>query len=70
MDVETDMRLVDRDDFKMICERCGSLTVTMPLEALPAPLSILKCGRCGAPRGTLQSLRKRSMQVGLNYPGL
>jgi hypothetical protein len=70
MDVEIDMTPVDRDDFKMICEQCGSLTVTMPLEALPAPQSILNCGRCGAPRGTLQSLRKRSTQVGLKHPGL
>jgi hypothetical protein len=50
------------NDFKLVCDDCGSLTVTLPFEADPDPQSILKCGRCGTERGTLQSLRERSLK--------
>ena len=65
MDCETEKVLVDPTDYKMICEQCGSMTITLPLELIPSPQSVLTCGRCGAPRGTLQSLRDRSNRVGL-----
>jgi hypothetical protein len=70
MDVEADEAPTGQADYKMICEQCGSLTVALPMEALPAPLSILKCGRCGAPRGTLEALRKRSELADLKLRGL
>ena len=70
MDVEAGDAPTDNGDFKMICEQCGSLTVALPLEASPAPQSVLNCGRCGAPRGTLQALRKRSALADLKLRGL
>ena len=68
MDVETKVSLMNGQTFKLVCERCGSLTVALPIEAQPDPCSILKCGRCGSPRGTLQSLRDTSIQAGIRYP--
>jgi hypothetical protein len=57
MGVETSVTLMGGQTFKLVCEQCGSLTVALPIEAQPDPCSVLKCGRCGSPRGTLQSLR-------------
>ena len=68
MDVETKITLMDRQTFKLVCEQCGSLAVALPIEAQPDPCSILKCGRCGSPRGTLQSLRDTSIQAGIRHP--
>jgi hypothetical protein len=65
MNVETNVALQDSQKYKLVCEQCGSLTVALPIEAQPNPCSILKCGRCGSPRGTLQSLRDTSIQAGI-----
>jgi hypothetical protein len=46
--------------FKLVCDSCGSLTIVLPNEADSAPFAVLKCGRCGSPRGTLQALREMS----------
>jgi hypothetical protein len=70
MNCETEEASADLGDYKMICEQCGSLTITLPLEAQSSPHSLLTCGRCGAPRGTLQSLRNRSVRVDPRWPGL
>jgi hypothetical protein len=63
MSVAANASLKDRQKFKLVCEQCGSLTVALPIEPQPGPCSVLKCGRCGSPRGTLQSLRDASIQV-------
>lgn len=68
MGVEPNVALMDMKAFKPVCEQCGSLTVALPVEARPDPCSILKCGRCGSPRGTLQSLRDTSIQAGSRHP--
>jgi len=68
MAIETTVAMMDGQTFKPICEQCGSLTVALPIEAEPDPFSILKCGRCGSPRGTLQSLRDTSIQAGARHP--
>jgi hypothetical protein len=68
MGVETSVTLTGGQTFKLVCEQCGSLTVALPVEAQPDPCSILKCGRCGSPRGTLQSLRDTSIQAGIRHP--
>ena len=68
MDVETKIILMNGQTFKLVCEQCGSLTVALPIEAQPDPCSILKCGRCGSPRGTLQSLRDTSIQADIRHP--
>jgi len=68
MDFETKVTVMNGQTFKLVCEQCGSLTVALPIEAQPDPCSILKCGRCGSPRGTLQSLRDTSIQAGIRHP--
>ena len=64
MDIETNIASMKGQTFKPTCEQCGSLTVALPVEASPDPRSVLKCGRCGSPRGTLQSLRDTSVRGG------
>jgi hypothetical protein len=51
---------VQKNQFKLVCDSCGSLTIILPSEAELAPFIVLKCGRCGSPRGTLQALREMS----------
>jgi ribosomal protein S27AE len=68
MGIETNVSRMAGHTFKLVCEQCGSLTVALPIEAQPDPCSILKCGRCGSPRGTLQSLRDTSIQAGIRHP--
>ena len=68
MDIEAGVTLMAGQTFKLVCEQCGSLTVALPTEAQPDPCSILKCGRCGSPRGTLQLLRDTSIQAGIRHP--
>jgi ribosomal protein S27AE len=70
MNCGTEEASADHVDYKMICEQCGSLTIALPVEAKPSPNAVLSCGRCGAPRGTLQSLRDRSNRLGLSGQGL
>lgn len=50
-----------RPRYKLACEQCGSLTITLPANLVPDPDATLSCGRCGSPRGTLQALRERSI---------
>jgi hypothetical protein len=58
--------VVKPDEFKLVCESCGSLTVVLPVGINPDPQEIVTCGRCGSPRGTLLMLRERSQQTGTN----
>jgi hypothetical protein len=51
---------VQQNQFKLVCDSCGSLTIVLPSEAELAPFIVLKCGRCGSARGTLQALREMS----------
>jgi len=67
MGFEANVTLMDRQTFKPVCDQCGSLAVALPIEAKPDPCSMLKCGRCGSPRGTLQSLRNTSIQPGIQH---
>jgi hypothetical protein len=56
--------LIKPDEFKLVCENCGSLTVVLPIGANPSPNDVIKCGRCGSPRGTLLMLREKSLRPG------
>jgi len=71
---KTVMRDMDPDavekshlQYKLTCQQCGSLTVALPAESSPDPHALLKCGRCGSPRGTLQSLRDMSIGASTSY---
>jgi len=55
---------VQQHQFTLVCDSCGSLTIVLPSEAEPVAFIILKCGRCGSPRGTLQALREMSTLSG------
>jgi hypothetical protein len=56
--------LGEPDEFKLVCESCGSLTVVLPSGSNPDPREVITCGRCGSPRGTLLMLRERSLRTG------
>ena len=56
--------VVNSDEFKLVCESCGSLTVVLPMGSDPDPQEVITCGRCGSPRGTLQMLREKSLRPG------
>jgi hypothetical protein len=51
---------VQQNQFKLVCDSCGSLTIVLPSKPQLAPFTVLKCGKCGSPRGTLQALREMS----------
>jgi hypothetical protein len=51
---------VQQNQFKLVCDSCGSLTIVLPSKPELAPFVVLKCGKCGFPRGTLQALREMS----------
>ncbi len=70
MDCEIEQPMAAPAGYKLICDQCGSLTIALPAETSPSPHSVLTCGRCGAPRGTLQSLRDRSNRNGWKSHGL
>jgi hypothetical protein len=53
--------VVNPDEFKLVCESCGSLTVVLPIGSNPDPQEVVTCGR---PRGTLLMLRERSLRAG------
>jgi hypothetical protein len=55
---------VGPDEFKLVCESCGSLTVVLPIGSNPDPHEVITCGRCGSPRGTLLMLREKSLRSG------
>ncbi len=47
----------ERSRFKIVCEDCGSLSIKVA-DPLNSPLSTqVRCGRCGAIRGTLAELQ-------------
>jgi hypothetical protein len=52
---------MQQNQFKLVCDGCGSLTVALPSKVESVPFVVLKCGRCGSPRGTLQALREMSL---------
>jgi len=54
---------VKPNEFKLVCERCGSLTVVLPVGLHPDPEEVITCGRCGSPRGTLLMLREKSLRT-------
>jgi predicted nucleic acid-binding Zn ribbon protein len=43
--------------FKFVCDACGSLTIKVAQRDRVPETTIVECGRCNAPRGTLAALR-------------
>jgi hypothetical protein len=51
---------MQQDWFKLVCDRCGSLTIPLPSAADCAPFTILNVVGVGHRAGTLQALREMS----------
>jgi hypothetical protein len=49
--------------FKLVCDICGSLTIKIENPGIAASATIVNCGRCDAPRGTIGALRDYSLRA-------
>jgi predicted Zn finger-like uncharacterized protein len=47
----------DLPKFKFICDACGSMSIKVEHPDLAPEATVVECGRCNAPRGTLAALR-------------
>jgi hypothetical protein len=47
----------DLPKFKLVCDACGSMKVRITHSDRAPEATIVECGRCDAPRGTLAALR-------------
>jgi hypothetical protein len=43
--------------FKFVCDACGSMTIRVAHPDRAPETTVVECGRCNAPRGTLAALR-------------
>jgi hypothetical protein len=46
----------ERSRFKIVCEDCGSLSIKVADPANSPNVTLVRCGRCNAVRGTLDEL--------------
>ncbi len=53
---------LDNQKFKFVCEACGSLTIKVAHPDRAPGATIVECGRCNSPRGTLAALRDLARQ--------
>jgi len=44
--------------FAIVCVHCGSISIRPEDCAAGAVTTVVRCGTCNSPRGTLQALRK------------
>jgi hypothetical protein len=49
--------MLERSKFKFICDACGSLTIQIANPEQAPDTTVVECGRCKAPRGTMAALR-------------
>jgi hypothetical protein len=49
--------MIPQEPFKMVCESCGGLSIKIDHPELAPSHTIVACGRCGLPRGTIGALR-------------
>jgi len=52
-----DHRMGNPEKFQFVCGACGSLTIKVSLPDRAPETTVIECGRCNAPRGTLAALR-------------
>jgi hypothetical protein len=48
---------LEKAGFKVICDRCGNLSVKLPELSQQVATSVIRCGKCGEARGTLEELQ-------------
>src|SRR3954447_20536702 len=53
---------VRQSEFQFVCEACGSLTIKVAHPDRAPDTTIVECGRCNSPRGTLAALRHFARQ--------
>jgi hypothetical protein len=51
------MTTLDNQKFQFVCDACGSLKVKVAHPEQAPETTIVECGRCNSPRGTLAALR-------------
>jgi len=56
------MTTLDNQKFQFVCEVCGSLTIKVAHPDRAPDTTIVECGRCNSPRGTLAALRDLARQ--------
>jgi len=56
------MNPLDNHKFQLVCEACGSLTIKVAHPDRAPGATIVECGRCNSPRGTLAALRDLARQ--------
>jgi hypothetical protein len=44
--------------FKLVCDKCGSLSIRVADPESASATPIIECGRCRSPRGTWAALRE------------
>ena len=52
--------------FKVVCDHCGSLSIKLMVPADETSTTTIRCGKCGAARGTmaeLQELARRGTNI-------
>jgi hypothetical protein len=52
----------DNPKFKFVCDVCGSMTIKVANPEGAPEATIVECGRCHSPRGTLAALRDLARQ--------
>jgi hypothetical protein len=52
----------DLPNFKFICDGCGSMSIKVAYPERAPETTVVECGRCNAPRGTLAALRDLARQ--------
>jgi hypothetical protein len=52
----------DLPKFDFICDRCGSMSIKVAYPERAPETTVVECGRCNAPRGTLAALRDLARQ--------
>jgi hypothetical protein len=59
---ETRLTMLDNPKFKFVCDACGSMTIKVAYPERAPETTIVECGRCSSPRGTLAALRDLARQ--------
>jgi hypothetical protein len=54
--------MLEDQKFKFICDACGSMTIKVAHPDQAPGTTIVECGRCNSPRGTLAALRNLARQ--------
>jgi hypothetical protein len=57
----------ERSGFKVVCNDCGSLSIKVDKQVNAPGTTPVRCGRCGAIRGTLADLHELALRSRDNF---